>query len=650
MSATPIPLVMGRFKRLPQRHAEVWQLAIRRFPAWIENPDDPSGPPSRPLGAFWISRRTGLIHPQMAARPDEPVAELALRSFLEFGLKWAKSMEGRPSRVEVTDPALRDALAPQLIELDTVVSVVASMPELDAAFLEMEKGMGRGQRFPGMLEQPGVTPDRVRAFADAAAEFFVAQPWRHLAGEDLIVVEARNAPKGLTHLSVMGQAGQEFGLSFMANRKAFERLIDGRGAMPVEAYGITFGSIDEIPFADGDAWEAHDLPVASPRAYPLFSRMRMGGEMTRPTAAELTFGEALLRALARVTENELDAGRWESRVETFGGAMTLLLSVPFVLEALVGRPRRTAGPGAAFHGAERANAAIARFLESRPDASIDDINEALAKAQKRGTTVDDLGDVLGGSATRTPLDEAQTIAYDAMEAQGRARIALARRALAVSPDCADAWGILGDASPDIEAALAHYERAVEAGRRAIGERFDELRGEFWGHLITRPYMRARLSLGQVLEDLKRPDEARVHYADLLRLNPNDNQGIRYLLLPLLLARGDDEAAGALLEEFASDRRAMWPYAAVLRVWRREGDTAQARATLDHAVAESPYVLDYLLDPESIPEPSGPFVTPGGRDDAASVARSLAPAFLANPGILEWAERRRPKRARRPKKR
>ena len=59
-------------------------------------------------------------------------------------------------------------------------------------------------------------------------------------------------------------------------------------------------------------------------------------------------------------------------------------------------------------------------------------------------------------------------------------------------------------------------------------------GHFWGVLETRPYMRARQGLADTLWRLDRRDEARSHYEEMLRLNPNDNQGIRYLLVMLLL--------------------------------------------------------------------------------------------------------------------
>jgi tetratricopeptide (TPR) repeat protein len=646
MARPPASLALGRFKQLPQRTGEVWQGSIRRLPAWIADPADPDATPYRPLGAFWLSLRTGLIHMELADPPDMPMPEFALAGFLAFGLKWAKALDGRPSRVEVTDPDLRDALQPYLASLNTSVVIVPEQPRLEEAFREMEAQTSGGQRFPGALETPGVSVERLRAFADAAAEFYRARPWQHLANEDLIVVEApkaTKATKGLSHLSVLGKGGQEFGLSFYANRKAFDRLIDGRGGMPAEVNGVTFGPIDELPFADADAWEAHRFPIAGPRAYPLFARMRSDGRMTRPAPAELTFAEALLRALARVTEDELDGGRWSVDIVTFDGPVRLTLTLPQILEAAAGRPAQRRPPSAAASQmAERANAAIARMLTERPGMSLDEINDALAHVVDAGTKVDDLSAALSPTSARTALEQAQDLVYDAMEAEGRLQLKLARRALALSEDCADAWVLLGNASTDPAVAQSHYERGVEAGRRAIGDEFESLAGEFWGHLETRPYMRARLALAEVLAETGREDTARAHFEDMLRLNPGDNQGVRYLLLPLLFDLSADEAAGELLKSFDGDARAMWPYAALLLAWRREGESGRLRATLMNAVAANPYVLDYLLAPDSIPEDRPPYVTIGGRDDAASVADSLLPAFTATPGLIPWLERHRPR--------
>jgi hypothetical protein len=71
-----------------------------------------------------------------------------------------------------------------------------------------------------------------------------------------------------------------------------------------------------LPFADADAWSDHALPIAGARAYPLAADLGRDGSVRRPDARELTSAEALLRALAETTEDELDTGRWEKRVQT----------------------------------------------------------------------------------------------------------------------------------------------------------------------------------------------------------------------------------------------------------------------------------------------------------------------------------------------
>jgi hypothetical protein len=182
--------------------------------------------------------------------------------------------------------------------------------------------------FPGILESHGVTPDRLRSFADAAAAFYAARVWEQLANEDLVIVSGETIPRSMRHISVLGQGGQEYGLAFFDSRKAFEGTLDlvepDRSAD--RAHSMTFGPIDELPFGDVDAWLDYALPVAGPRAYPLIADMRRDGTVRRPDARELTGAEALLRALAATREDELDSGRWRKRVETFDGAAELSLT------------------------------------------------------------------------------------------------------------------------------------------------------------------------------------------------------------------------------------------------------------------------------------------------------------------------------------
>lgn len=466
--------------------------------------------------------------------------EFALSTLLEFGLKYPKGLEGRPARIEVRDPALRDALADSLAKLSTSVAVVADLTAVRDVLNNLEAETLGDRRFPGVLESPGVTPDRLRAFADAAASFYRAHLWDHLANEDLIVMQSDGAPKAMQHLSVLGQGGEQFGISFFDSREAFERLLElaSTGRSASHAHGVTFGPIDELPFADADAWLDYALPVAGARAYPLAADLRRDGSMRRPDARELTYTGGLLRALAETTEDELDGARWHKRVHTFDGSIALTFSLPFQLEPEAAHnsiaPRLAAMPRVA----ERSSVRIAQLTESRSFESLDDLNAEIDRAGDRGLF--DLPAEAAAGRELTPLERAQELAYDAMEAAGRLRIKRARQALAVSPDCADAWVILAESASTPDLALERYEQGVTAGVGAIGaERFKELQGESWGHLDTRPYMRARLGLAQMVRDLGRQEEALTHYRELLRLNPNDNQGVRYLLVAALLERNRD---------------------------------------------------------------------------------------------------------------
>ena len=100
----------------------------------------------------------------------------------------------------------------------------------------------------------------------------------------------------------------------------------------------------------------------------------------------------------------------------------------------------------------------------------------------------------------------------------------------ISPDCADAYVLLAEQAKSRKESLQLYEQAVAAGERAIGpDAFTGDVGHFWGLLETRPYMRAREGLAHTLWTLGRREEAAGHLLEMLRLNPGDNQGVRYTL-------------------------------------------------------------------------------------------------------------------------
>ena len=122
---------------------------------------------------------------------------------------------------------------------------------------------------------------------------------------------------------------------------------------------------------------------------------------------------------------------------------------------------------------------------------------------------------------------------------------------------------------------------------------EEDAGLFWGLLETRPYMRARAGLAQALWTSGDRDEAIAHYREMLRLNPGDNQGLRYVLAAALLEIGDDEALQELLKAYDQDGSPYWTYTKALLAFRAAGATKQAGTLLAEAVRSNAHVPAFL---------------------------------------------------------
>jgi len=425
-------------------------------------------------------------------------------------------------------------------------------------------------------------------------------------------------------------AGQTFGLAFFHSVKDHEAVQEGGapGAIDRPRWSVLFGPITDMPFGDADLWEDHGLPVAGEEAYPLAIRLG-GAEVRRPDARTLAYLEGVLAALAATTEEEIDAGRWTREVETYDGPALYRLAIPALLEPFDARAPAPRGGLPDRRAMERLTAEVGRFLARSEFESLEDANRAIAE-RFHGPL-----DAMPSTAA-SPVERAQDLVYRAFEARGRRRVQLARKALDLSRDCADAWVILAEHAADLDRARELYAEGVSAGERALGQQvFEQEAGHFGSTVETRPYMRARFGLAQVLERLGRREEATDHYRELLRLNSNDNQGVRDLLLPvLLISRRDDEAA-ALLDRYAEDASAVWCYGHALVTFRREGDSAAARDRVRAALRANRRVAKYLAGAAVLPDQDPETYAFGSEEEAVIAARTLAEAWTATPGATAW---------------
>jgi len=646
----PIDLDLERFKRLPIRE-DVWHLAIVRMPQWVVEQERPPFRPRMPICHSAVTEEVGVSE---LMDPAEPDGQAALRAIID--LAKVRDIQFRPTRVEVRDPGLAEVLRPVIEGAGIELVLTERLEAIDGVLAVMTRRLSGPAGSASSFSDPagftscfsgsGVTVERVRAFAEAAAAFHRAAPWNQLTDEDLLRVDSPVPEEGLRCFTVLGGGGIEQGLDFFRTEEDLDRLLAEEAPaqfLPgTHVWLLSFDPIYELPIPDSELWEEHALPLAQAGAYPMLMCAASSGRGEPADAARLTFVEGLLRALVATTEDELDSGRWSKTVATFDGECVIELSIPALLE-----PRaKPLAPGTCGghelpdrRMMEQMMVGLQRAIAERGLTGIEEINAFMAESG---------GKVALREPDTSPAGRAQARFYEALDVYGRLRIKLAREALAIHPDCADAWGLLAEEMPDRARRTELYARAMAAAERTLGSApFEEHVGHFWGVIETRPYMRARFGYAECLWIAGRHDEALGHLQELLRLNPGDNQGVREVLLPRLLERGRDDEAAQLLEAFEDDPSSVLGYGRALLEFRGSGDGEAAQAKLAVAVRSNPHVTKYLSgsarSPEQLPDRYG-F---GTDEEAVIAAASLLGAWRATPGAMAWLResRRRSKKAR-----
>jgi tetratricopeptide (TPR) repeat protein len=252
---------------------------------------------------------------------------------------------------------------------------------------------------------------------------------------------------------------------------------------------------------------------------------------------------------------------------------------------------------------------------------------------------------IAGSRTASRADDASAKAQDLVyaaweEPSPRKRVALARKALSVSPLCADALNILAEAAGSAAEARDLYSSAVDAATLILGpEAFHEYAGHFWGFLETRPYMRARAGLAGALHALGEEDAAIGHYRDMLKLNPNDNQGIRYVLAACLLRREAEPALKELLGQYPDEASTVWLYTRALMTFRDgHADDVQAIARVKAAWAENKHVPAILTGTKRPTVARDGYLMVGGPDEASLYVADFGLAWHRTTGAVAWLTR------------
>lgn len=290
--------------------------------------------------------------------------------------------------------------------------------------------------------------------------------------------------------------------------------------------------------------------------------------------------------------------------------------------------------------AERSLRQVHALLEGQKFESVAEINARLAELTRGGR----LSEIAGAWKQDDPKWRAQELAYDALETDDlEEALLLVNEALRLDPDCTDAQRRMVSVLPvELDNRIELMREVVEKAERNLGESFFEQHtGHFWGTVSTRPYMRAKQDLGELLVEAGRLKEAIAVFERMLELNPNDNQGVRYTLLGLYLATSQPESASRLMSRYPGEEKLMgsFAWARVLERWL-SGQFAEAEAALGRAQKVNPFAERYVSGTRALPREAPAYYRRGEESEAQVCTRELAVAWKSHPAFREWLRARR----------
>jgi tetratricopeptide (TPR) repeat protein len=187
-----------------------------------------------------------------------------------------------------------------------------------------------------------------------------------------------------------------------------------------------------------------------------------------------------------------------------------------------------------------------------------------------------------------------------------------------------------------EAEIQALRNIVAAAAKSLGPKvFKQYAGHFWGFIETRPYMRARHRLAGTLRAAGRLEEAITECEAILALNPNDNQGVRYELLPDYLGLNRLEPARALLKKYNEARfSTVFGWCLVLERLLSD-DPAAAQRALAVARKQNPHMQVYIKGHRDLPRQMPDSYAMGSKEEAICFAEVLRSAWARHPQALQW---------------
>ena len=234
-------------------------------------------------------------------------------------------------------------------------------------------------------------------------------------------------------------------------------------------------------------------------------------------------------------------------------------------------------------------------------------------------------------------EESKELVYEAYETTIDKGRTLVQKAIKLDPDNADAYNYLGNIEQDLNKATEYYKKGMVAGKKEIGEKdFKEMKGHFWGFHQTRPFMRAKAGYAQCLFLAGKIEESINQYSEMIELNPNDNQGIRYQYATMLVNQNKFSEYEKLTTIYDDEGSALWLFTYAIYLFKKEGNSSKANKALLNAHESNNNVISFLTGEKEIPDRMPDYYGLGDENEAIIYLNEGGKLWIETKNALKWA--------------
>ncbi|MBP9479710.1 MAG: hypothetical protein KBF12_13980 [Sebaldella sp.] len=240
-----------------------------------------------------------------------------------------------------------------------------------------------------------------------------------------------------------------------------------------------------------------------------------------------------------------------------------------------------------------------------------------------------------GKLNKKNLEKADELCNKALEIPNPAKsLSLLKEALKLSEYCSQAYFSLGLQSEKEKDSIEYQYLALISEEKKLGEKFfEENKGYFWEILETRVYMFMKFRFCEILWEFGYRESAVKHALELIELNTNDNQGMRYRLTGWLVWLGDKKNFNKLIKQFKGEDYCGFYFDQALFHFKY-GNLEKAAEFLDLGVERNSLVIELLLgieEVQGIPE----VMSFGDDNEAFNYMINNRDVWECTGGSLEW---------------